>query len=191
MVWRCAYGLDIILALIFVTFSTSWIFHFLTSDSMKVYRHWVPMSATLHTSLYQSFWNFAHVFSMVWRCAYGLDIILELFFVTFSTFWTFAIFWPQSVWKCIDIGVPYKRNSLYNFILIFMQLCTSFFHGLKMCIWFGFNPAVNFCHFSTLLTFLVFNFRQVRHQLHQSLINISFSISHTSVIQREICVKNF
>ena len=21
-----------------------------------------------------------------------------------------------------------------------------------MCIWFGFNPAVNFCHFSTLLT---------------------------------------
>ena len=50
MVWRCAHGLDIILELIFNTFSTLW-------------------SATPHTILYQSFWNFAHVFSMVWRCA--------------------------------------------------------------------------------------------------------------------------
>ena len=46
------------------------------------------VSATPHTILYQSFRNFAHVFSMVWRCAYGLDIILELIFVTFSTLWT-------------------------------------------------------------------------------------------------------
>ena len=36
--------------------------------------------------------------------------------------------------------LPCKRNSLYN---------------LKMCMWFGFNPAVNFCHFSTLLTLSV------------------------------------
>ena len=48
--------------------------------------------------------------------------------------------------------VPCKRNSLYNFNPFFMQLCTSFFHGLKMCMWFAFNPAVNFYHFSTLLT---------------------------------------
>ena len=48
--------------------------------------------------------------------------------------------------------VPCKHNSLYNFLLIFMQLYTSFVHGLKMYMWFGFNPAVNFCHFSTLLT---------------------------------------
>ena len=25
-----------------------------------------------------------------------------------------------------------------------------------MCMWFGFNPAINFCHFSTLLTLSVF-----------------------------------
>ena len=52
--------------------------------------------------------------------------------------------------------LPCKRNSLYNFMPVFMQLCTSFFHGLKMCIWFGFNPAVNFCHFSILLTLSFF-----------------------------------
>ena len=48
------------------------------------------VSATPHTILYQSFWNFAHVFSMVWRCAYGLDIILALIFITFSTLWTLS-----------------------------------------------------------------------------------------------------
>ena len=53
--------------------------------------------------------------------------------------------------------LPCKHNSLYSFMPIFMQLCTSFFfHGLKMCMWFGFNPAVNFCHFSTLLTLSFF-----------------------------------
>ena len=68
--------------------------------------------------------------------------------------------------------VPCKGNSLYNFNPFFMQLCTSFFHGLKICMWFGFNPAVNFCHFSTLLTLSFFNFSQVRHQLHRSSIYI-------------------
>ena len=40
--------------------------------------------------IYRSFWNFAHVFPMVWRCACGLDIILELIFITFSTLWTLS-----------------------------------------------------------------------------------------------------
>ena len=46
------------------------------------------VSATPLTVLYQSFWNFAVVFIMVWGCACGLDIIVRLFFVTFSTLWT-------------------------------------------------------------------------------------------------------
>ena len=72
--------------------------------------------------------------------------------------------------------VPCKRNCLYNFIPIFMQLCTSFFQSLKMCIWFGFYHAVIFCHFSILLTLSLFNFSQVRHQLHRSLIYIYFCV---------------
>ena len=39
-------------------------------------------------------------------------------------------------------------------------------------MWFGFNPGVNFCHFSTLLTLSFFKFSQVRHQLHRSSICI-------------------
>ena len=129
------------------------------------------VSAALHTILYQSFWNFANVFSMVWRCACGLDIILELIFVTFSTLWTLS-FSDLILYEMYRQWIPCKPSSLYVFILIYMQLCTSFIHGLKMCMWFGFNPAVNFCHLSTLLTSSFFKFSQVRHQLHRSLIYI-------------------
>ena len=38
--------------------------------------------------------------------------------------------------------VPCERNSSYNFIPIFLKLCTCFLHGLKMCMWFGYNPCI-------------------------------------------------
>ena len=67
-------------------------FHFV--NLVIFWSQWIDsgylVSATPHTISYQSFWNFAHVFSMVWRCAYGLDIILALIFVTFSTLWTLS-----------------------------------------------------------------------------------------------------
>ena len=135
------------------------------------------VSTTPRTILYRSFWNFAHVFSMVWRYACGLDIILALIFITFSTFWT-LLFSTSDCMKMYSQCVPFKRNSLYNFILTFMQLGTSFFHGLKMCMWFGFNPGVNFCHFPTLLTLSFFKFSQVQHQLHRRLIYILIIFVH-------------
>ena len=109
------------------------------------------MSATPLTVLHWSFWIYAGVFLMVWGCACGLDIIVRLFFVTFSTLWTLS-FSDLKFYESIDC----KLNSLYNFIPIFMQLCTSFFHGLKICMWFWFNPQLKFvsfphcwlCHFS-------------------------------------------
>ena len=110
------------------------------------------VSATPHTVLYRSFWNFAHGFAIVWRYACGLDIILELMFCYFYHFVNFVIVWPQILWKYIDSGyhvsqTPYTTSclSLFNFAHLFV-------HGSKMCMWFGFNPTVNFCHFSTLLT---------------------------------------
>ena len=160
---------------------------------------------------------------MVWRYACGLDIILALIFVTFSTLWTDSM-------KVYRQWVPCECNSSYNFILIFLKLCTCFLHGLEMCMWFGYNLALifvtfftlwtlsfsdlrfyesgylvsatpytvsilsscSFAHlffsmvwrcacgmdlilqliFVTLLTLSFFNFSQVRHQLHRSLIYI-------------------
>ena len=126
------------------------------------------VSATPHTILYQSFWNIAHVFSMVWRCAYGLDIILAFIFVTFFTLRTLSFSDLRFYENVVTVGtlwaqlchfltsdsmkvkrqwVPCERNSLYNFIPIFMKLCTCFCHGLEMWTWFGYNPWINFCHF--------------------------------------------
>ena len=58
-------GLDIIVRLFFITFSTLWTFRPQCIDSGYL------VSATPHKILYRSFWNFAHVFSMVWRCVCG------------------------------------------------------------------------------------------------------------------------
>ena len=96
---------------------------------------------------------------MVLRYAYGLDTILELSFVTFLLC-ELCNFLTSDFMKVYRRWVPCKRNFLYN--------VNPFLRGLKMCMWFGFNPAVSFCHFSTLLTLSFFIFSQVRHQLHRS-----------------------
>ena len=50
-------------------------------------------------------------------------------------------------------GLPREHNSSYNFILIFLQLCTCFLHSLKMCMCFSYNPChIFFCHFCTFWT---------------------------------------
>ena len=156
MVWRYAYGLDIILAFIFVTF-----FHFVNFVIFWPQILWkccdsgYLVSATPHTVLYRSLWNFAHVFAMVWRYARGLDIILELIFVTFSTLWTLSFLTSDSM-KVIDSGYLVSATPYTISCLSLCNFAHLFFHGLKMCMWFGFNPAVNFCHFSTSLTLSVF-----------------------------------
>ena len=63
----------------------------------------------------------------------------------FSAFGTFEV---RIVSKFIHIyWVPCVRNSSNSFIPIFLKLYRCFCHGLKMCIWFGYNPQINFCHF--------------------------------------------
>ena len=111
------------------------------------------VSATPHTILYQSFWNFAYVFSMVWRCAYGLDIILAFIFVTFSILWTLSFSDLRFYENVVRVGTLWAQ--LIQFILIFLKLCTCFRHGLEMCIWFGYNPWINFCHFFHYVNFVI------------------------------------
>ena len=121
LVWRCAYGLDIILAFIFVTFST---LRTLSFSDLRFYENvvtvgtlWAQLLIQFYTDLYET----AHVFAMVWRCACGLDIILELIFVTFSTLWTLSFLTSDSM-KVYRQGLPCKRNSLYNFMTLYATL---------------------------------------------------------------------
>ena len=91
------------------------------------------VSATPHTNLYRSLWNFAHVFATVWRCACGLDIILELIFATFSTLWTF--FWPQILWKCIDSGYLVSAAPYTISYLLLCNFAHLFFHIFFSMLW--------------------------------------------------------
>ena len=52
------------------------------------------------------------------------------------------------------------RISSYSFILILLKLHRCFGHGLKICMWFGYNPQIIFYHFFcyfNLGIFLAFN----------------------------------
>ena len=96
--------------------------------------------ATPLTVLYQSFWNFAVVFFMVWGCAYGLDIIAILFLVTFSTLWTFRHF-STSIYRqwipCERTPHTILYQSFWNFAQVFAMVlrCAC---GLDI---------IYFCHF--------------------------------------------
>ena len=35
--------------------------------------------------------------------------------------------------------VSCERNSSYSFLPIFLKLCICFLHGVRMCMWFGYN----------------------------------------------------
>ena len=39
------------------------------------------------------------------------------------------------------------RNSSYNLIPILLKLCRHCDHALKICMWLGYTPQINFCHF--------------------------------------------
>ena len=153
---------------------------------MKVYRQWVPCECN-------SSYNFIPIFFKL--CTYflhGLEMCMWfgynswINFCHFFYFVNFVIFWPQILWKCIDSGYLVSTTPYTISCLSLCNFTHLFFHGLKMCIWFGFNPAVNFCHFSTLLTLSLFNFSQMRHQLHRTSIYISAPILNNFMVTTEL-----
>ena len=106
---------------------------------------------------------------MVWRCACGLDIILALIFVTScrTCFSMGDLGMQVSVRPCVRSSVrssirqylPWvscERNSSYSFVLIFLKLCMCFRHGMRMCMWFGYNCEVIFCHFFHFVNLVIF-----------------------------------
>ena len=101
------------------------------------------MITTPHTILYLSFWNFAHVFFIVWRSACAFDIVLALSFVIFFFFVNVIIFWLQMYRQ----GLLCDFSSSYNFIPVVLKLCTFFLPGLQKCMRLGYNFQIHFCHF--------------------------------------------
>ena len=51
---------------------------------------------------------------------------------------------------------PCVHNFSYSFIPIFMKLYRCLDHALKMCVWFGYNPQINFETFFRNLNLVLF-----------------------------------
>ena len=49
------------------------------------------------------------------------------------------------------------RNSSYSFIPILLKLYRCCDHASKICMWFGYNPQINFCHFFRNLNLAIFS----------------------------------
>ena len=121
--------------------------HFLTSNSVKMLWQWVPCERN-------SSYNFIPIFLKLCTCfRHGLDICMWFGYIPwinfchFFHFVNFVIFWPQILWKSRDSGylvsaTPHTilYRSLWNFA----------------CIWFGYNPWINFCHFFHFVNFVIF-----------------------------------
>ena len=67
-----------------------------------------------------------------------------------------------------------EHNSSYNFIPILLKLYRCFCQGLKMCMTFGYNPQINFCHFFHSLNLVIF-----WAQLLLKLLDIRYLVSAT------------
>ena len=88
------------------------------------------VGATPLAVFHQLFWNIADVFSMEWRCACSLGIILWLLFSLFC-FVNLVSFFTWNAIKVYRQWVPCGRNSSYNFPSIVLKLCRCFQHGMK------------------------------------------------------------
>ena len=78
--------------------------------------------------------------------------IVSLFFFYFFQHCELSHFSPL---KYIQ-WVPCEHNSLYNFILIFLELCTCFLHSWKIACAFHIILAIFFVTFLYFLNFVIF-----------------------------------
>ena len=89
-----------------------------------------------------------------WCFGHGLKICMwfgynpQIIFVTFSQVELSHI--SSIIYNNVNgQGIPCGRNSSYNFIPILLKLYWCFVHGLKTCMWSGYNPQIIFVTFFT------------------------------------------
>ena len=142
------------------------------------------VNATPPTIFAGSFWNFADIFIKVWRCAWGLAVILRSIFVIFFSQFELSQFWAQLLPKHIDTGYVVNANpptilavSFWNFACVFVKVWR--------CAWDldVINPQIIFV---TVLQFELFpSIRVRRHMVLSSTpICLSDSTSQNCVCSR-------
>ena len=162
-VWRCAWGLAVILRLIFVTlFSQSLLAQLLPKHIDTWY-----LRTQLVVQFYPGlFFKLCRFFVKVWRCAWCLAVILRLLFVTFLHF-ELSHFLAQLLLKHIDTG--YLRTQfLLQFYPALFNLCMCFCQGLKMRMSFGCYPQINFVNLFRSLNLVIFGSTSTKAYSHRT-----------------------
>ena len=114
---------------------------------MKANGQWVPC-------VRNSSYSFIPILLKLYRCLYqALKICMWFGYDTQINFYYFCSQFELSHFSVIltmkvnGQGVPCVRNSSYSFILILLKLYSCLYNALKICIWFAYNPQLNFYHF--------------------------------------------
>ena len=85
---------------------------------------------------------FSHGLKMCMWFGYNHKISFNRFFL--------VVFQAQTLSKCIGSG--YLVSAIPSTVIGCLKLYTCFCHGLKMCMWVGYNPPINFITFSAFWT---------------------------------------
>ena len=124
------------------------------SPSVRQYLPWVTCGRN-------SSYGFVPIVLKFCRCfRHGMGMCMWFGYSYYFFFFFFSLFplcelshFSTSMYRR---WVPCERNSSYNFVPIFLKFCTYFLHGMKMCVWFGYNPCINCCHFFHFVNFVIF-----------------------------------
>ena len=133
------------------------------STSTKAYRHWV--------SCERNYYSFSFVLLKLYRClCQGLKMCMmfgcnpQINFCHFSHSLNLVIFGSTST-KAYRHWVSCERNY-YSFSFVLLKLYRCLCQGLKMCMMFGCNPQINFCHFSHSLNLVIFESTSTKAYRH-------------------------
>ena len=96
----------------------------------------IPILSKLH-------WCFGHSLKICMWLRYNPQIIFVIFLQVELSHISSIIYN-----KVNGQGIPCGRNSSYSFIPILLKLHWCFGHGLKICMWFGYNPQIFLSIFS-------------------------------------------
>ena len=105
------------------------------------------------TVFHQLFWNFADVFCMEWRCAFGFGILLWLFFSLFLLCELSLFFLHEVLSKCIDSGYLVGATPLTVFHRLLWNFADVFCMKWRCACCFG---IILWLFFLTLSLFFFF-----------------------------------
>ena len=104
------------------------------------------------------------ILSKLNRCfVHGLKICMwfgyspKIFFGHFFHKFNLAIFQAFLQSKWIDSGYLVCATPPTVLCWFFWNFTDVFFHGLKICMWFGYSPQIIFCHFFHKLNLAIFS----------------------------------